>query len=92
MFISNETTGFTAIDRSVLPVLSGSEKQIAWATELRDSRINKICNDMDNMVRNLRAAGKTITPEQIAEGRARVWEANKAEILETSAKVWIDRR
>lgn len=92
MLIQDTNTGRTTIDRAALPALTGSDKQVAWATELRDRRINKLCNDFDGIISNARAAGKTVTQDEIAAGMVKVWDANKAEILETSAKRWIDRR
>jgi len=74
-----------------LPALTGSEKQIAWATEIRQSRGNYLANQFDTIFNNARNAGK-ITFEQKGEALAQWTAKNTAEMSKTSAATWVSSR
>jgi hypothetical protein len=88
----DQDRGMTLVATDLLPALTGSEKQIAWATDLRIAKAGKLANDFDNQFSNLRNAGKLRT-DQREEFLVAYVKAKCADLTtETSAKYWIDRR
>lgn len=73
-----------------LPALTGSEKQIAWATAIRSDTLDKLLMQRDGLSAKFRTM--KATDEQRAAMLDALHETFEALRGETSAKFWIDHR
>ena len=91
MFRISTQHGMTDFSADDLPQLTGSQKQISWATDLRNVRGRYLANSFDQMFRNARDRGE-VTDEQRLNLLA-AWSAKHlTEMSNVSARYWIDHR
>lgn len=77
-----------------LPALTGSEKQVAWATKIRANAIATITEQItqfDEIGQDMVAAGR-LTEVQVAAGREVLTSFRDQILGHTDAAWWIDQR
>ena len=81
-------TGFPTrrLEVTDLPALTGSEKQVAWATDIR---ANMLTNQLGQQFAQ---RAREATADQLATGLANMTTSFAALYANTSAKFWIDNR
>lgn len=75
-----------------LPELTGSEKQIAWASSIRFAQIPKHEAVRDELIADITATKDGITAEQFDAAIAAIHACHNEIVSRTRASEWIDTR
>jgi len=91
IFFADADQNMIRANLDALPQLIGSEKQIAWATDIRAKRAIDLAAQANMIFANITAAGKMERTAENMDKAAAAWSVKHSrELAETSAKVWID--
>ena len=77
-----------------LPTLTGSDKQVAWASDIRRSILTGLVKDVTDHYRRMAEAVEAgdADPDQVEADKAHTRKAVGALARKAQAKYWIDRR